>query len=69
MTERQKQFKEELFALLRKYKVEMSVEEETRGYETYATGVNFFSYTQWDEAGNIIGDSIDFKVGRWENGE
>lgn len=66
---RQEQFKEEFFALLRKYKVEMEVEEETHNYATYASGIHFFSYTQWDEEGNIVGDCIDFKTGTWENGE
>lgn len=43
---RQEEFKAELFDLLRRYEVEMSVVEECSGYEWSATGINFWSYTQ-----------------------
>jgi len=62
------QFKAELFALLRKYDVEMEVQEDTSGYQSYATGVNFFSYTQYDDDGNVTRDCIDVNVGKMENG-
>lgn len=66
---RQDEFKEELFDLLRRYKVEMSVVEDTRSYDIEVIGINFWSYTQHDGEGNEIGGMIDLTVGRWENGE
>lgn len=62
---RQDQFKEELFALLRKYSVEMEVEEDSY---LRATGIRFWSYTQFDKVGDVIGDRIDLNVGTWCNG-
>lgn len=55
---RQEQFKQELFELLRKYKVEMSV-----------VGINFWSYTQYDAEHPEEGGPIDLTVGTWENGK
>lgn len=63
---RQEQFKEELFDLLRRYDVEMSVVED---YGGYAKGINFYSYTQYDGEGSVVGDIIDLTVGKWENGK
>lgn len=66
---RQDEFKAELFDLLRRYKVEMSVVEEIKGYATHVTGINFWSYTQHDGEGNEIGGMIDLTVGRSEDGK
>lgn len=66
---RQEQFKQELFALLRKYDVEMSVEEDTSGYSFVATGVNFFGYAKWDENHNEVAETINLTLGTWENGK
>ena len=66
---RQDEFKEELFDLLRRYKVEMSVVEEVGGYALEVVGINFWSYTQHDGEGNEIGGMIDLTVGKWENGK
>jgi hypothetical protein len=66
---RQDEFKQELFALFRKYKVEMHVIENVYNYWNYVDGVNFFSYTQYDEDGNEIAAMIDLTLGTWENGE
>lgn len=64
------EFKGKLFALLREYDVEMQVEEESSGYSSMATGVNFFSYAEYDrENGDLIRESIDFTVGTWEDGK
>ena len=63
---RQDEFKAELFDLLRRYKVEMSVIEEGSGYDRYATGINFWSYTQHDGEGNEIGGMINLTVDCWE---
>ena len=65
---RQEQFKEELFDLLRRYRVEMSVEEETNGYQWSVKGINFYSYIQYDGEGSVIGEQIDLNVGKWEDG-
>jgi hypothetical protein len=65
---RQEEFKQKFFALLREYNVTMEVVEEFCGYNTYASGVEFFSYTEWDENGDVKHESIDFKVGRSVNG-
>ena len=56
---RQDEFKAELFDLLRRYKVEMSIEDDE---------INFWSYTQYDGEGNEIGSRIKFNF-RWANGE
>jgi hypothetical protein len=56
---RQEEFKQRMFALLREYNVTMSVEDDQ---------INFFSYTEWDENGNLVRESINFQT-RWENGK
>ena len=56
---RQDEFKAELFDLLRRYKVEMSIDDDF---------INFWSYTQHDSEGNEIGSMINLNF-RWENGK
>ena len=56
---RQDEFKAELFDLLRRYKVEMTIENDK---------INFWSYTQHDGEGNEIGGMINLDF-TWENGE
>ena len=56
---RQDEFKAELFDLLRRYKVTMTIENDE---------INFFSYTQYDGEGNEIGSMINLNF-RWENGK
>ena len=65
MTDRQEEFKAELFDLLRRYKVEMSV---AYDYGGDAKGINFWSNTQYDGKGNEIGGMIDLTVGEREDG-
>ena len=63
-------FKKELAELLRKHSVEMSVVEDDSGYASYAKGINFWSYTQYDTNGNVAREAIDFTVGcdaNWED--
>ena len=64
-----KEFKDKLFALLREYDVEMSVEEDTSGYQSVVTGINFFSYTKYRGDGTIERESVDFTIGAWEDGK
>jgi hypothetical protein len=70
---RQEQFKAELFELFRKYKVEMSVEEERGQYDTVASGINFYSYSQFDsfswESRTAESEIIDLTVGKWCDGK
>ena len=56
---RQEQFVEELRDLLRRYRVEMTIEDDS---------INFWSYTQHDGKGNETGGMISFTT-RWENGK
>jgi hypothetical protein len=56
---RQEEFKQKLFALLREHNVTMSIEDDW---------IDFFSYAEWDEDGNVVRESIYFQT-RWENGE
>jgi hypothetical protein len=56
---RQDEFKAELFDLLRRYKVEMSIDDDF---------INFFSYSQQDSEGNEIGSMINLHF-RWTNGK
>lgn len=60
---RQEEFKQELFALLRKYDVEMSVTEATYGYNTVAEGINCWSYAKYDRDGNVVATPIDIQFG------
>jgi len=61
---RQEQFKAEMAALLKKYNVEISVEESDCFWEgATATGIEFWSYAQYDGDGNMTADKIDFTVG------
>ena len=66
---RQEQFKEELFALLRKYDVQVSVIESIKDYSTYVDGINFWSYTKYDEDGNEIEEQIDLNLGAFIDGK
>lgn len=63
-----REFRDELFALLRKYEVEMEIVEGTSGYETTCDGVNFFSYSKYDDNGDMIHSGVNLNVGRWEDG-
>lgn len=63
---RQEEFKDELFALLKKYDVEMSVQTDSHGF---ADGINFWAYTKYDDRGEVLHDSIDLILGTWENGK
>lgn len=56
---RQEEFKAELFDLLRRYKVTMTIENDQ---------INFWSYTQYDGEGNEIGSMINLDF-TWENGK
>ena len=56
---RQDEFKAELFDLLRRYKVTMTIENDQ---------INFWSYTQYDGEGNEIGSMINLDF-TWENGK
>ena len=66
---RQEQFKEELFALLRKYDVEVSVIESINGYSPSVDGINFWSYTKYDEDGNEVEEQIDLNLGTFIDGK
>ena len=56
---RQDEFKAELFDMLRRYKVTMTIENDE---------INFWSYTQYDGEGNEIGSMINLNF-LWENGK
>ena len=59
---RQEQFRAEMAALLKKYDVEIDVEE-SGGYYPSPSGISFWSYAKYDQEGNVIAGAIDFKVG------
>jgi CRISPR/Cas system-associated protein Cas5 (RAMP superfamily) len=44
MNQTEKEFKEKLDALLREYSVDISVEEEQKGYSSYIKGINSWAY-------------------------
>jgi len=56
---RQEEFKAELFDLLRRYKVTMTIENDQ---------INFYSHTQYDGEGNEISSMINLDF-TWENGK
>ena len=59
---RQEQFRAEMAALLAKYKVEIDVEE-SGDYYPSASAITFWSYSEYDDNGNVVAGAIDFKVG------
>jgi hypothetical protein len=63
-----REFRDRLFALLREYNVEMEIIEDTSGYYTECTGVNFFSYDEYDDNGDMIRSGVNLNIGRWEDG-
>lgn len=69
MNETTQEFRNKLFALLREYNVEMQVEEDMVGYGNMATGVNFFSYDEWDDAGNVVRPGVNLTIGTYEDGK
>lgn len=68
MTTRQDQFKAELLELLRKYDVEITAEEDSRGYETYCSGISFYSNAKFENF-ECVRETIDFTTGRWIDGK
>ena len=69
MNQREQEFQDKLFALLREYNVEMTVEESVKGYYTSVDGINFHGYQTYDREGNEIEPAIDITLGTWENGK
>ena len=57
---RQDEFRAELFDLLRRYKVTMTIEDDE---------INFYSYTQYDGDYNVIGSMIDLYFRREDGKE
>jgi hypothetical protein len=62
MNQTEKEFKEKLDALLREYSVDISVEEEHEGDASYIKGINCWSYTKYDDDGNVIRESINIYI-------
>lgn len=63
MTTRADQFKAELFALLRKYDVEMSAEVEVSSNVDFFSSIRFFSYAKWDwDTNQQTHEAIDFEL-------
>jgi hypothetical protein len=69
MNDTEKAFKEELDALLKKYKVELSLEETSFGYSGSTYRIDAFAYTTYDENGDIVSDTIDLDLGNYYTGE
>jgi hypothetical protein len=65
---RQGDFEDELFALLRKYRVEMEVRERYHGYGYDIEGIGFYSPALYDDSGTKVEEEFDFRVGKWEDG-
>lgn len=59
---RQEQFRAEMAAIFKKYKIEMAVEE-SGGYCPQSSAITFWSYAEYDHEGHVIAGAIDFKVG------
>ena len=59
MNQTEKEFKEKLDALLREYSVDIRVEEDHKGDASYIKGINCWSYTRYDDDGNVICESIN----------
>jgi hypothetical protein len=67
---RQAEFKNKLFALLREYDVTMEVEVSYRNWETSVDGIHFSGgHISHDEKTWEMHQEIDFNVGNYENGK
>lgn len=68
MNEREKQFCEELKALLEKYGVELSASDEYKGYPECGEDIRIMAYASsvWKDA-EIVADSIDIDFGKYIN--
>jgi len=62
MNKTEELFLDELNQLLRMYKVELSVDDQTFHISAWA-------YTQFNDRGDKISDRIDLDLGSWINGE
>lgn len=62
MNKTEELFLDELNQLLRMYKVELSVDDQT-------FHINAWAYTQFNCSGDKISDRIDLDLGSWTNGE
>lgn len=69
MNAREQQFRDELFALLRKHNVEMEVRtHDVSAYGTVVDGVGFWADATY-ENGTCVQESIDLTLGPWEDGK
>jgi len=62
MNKTEELFLDELNKLLRRYKVELEVDDQTFHIKAWA-------YTQYNDVGDKISDRIDLDLGSWTNGE
>lgn len=62
MNKTEELFLDELNQLLRMYKVELSVDDQT-------FHINAWAYTQYNDKGDQISDRIDLDLGSWLSGE
>lgn len=67
MTTRQEQFKAEMAAIFKKYKIEMTIVESRGSYSSSPVGISFYSFASIkDDRGNHDHyDTIDVEVGTW----
>ena len=67
---RQEEFKNKLFALLREYDVTMEVEITTRNWETRVDGIRFSGgHISYNEKTWAPQEEINFNVGNYEDGK
>ena len=66
MNKTEQAFKEELDALLKKYSVELEIEEEGNYHYTYS--INAFAYSQYDENGDVKNETINLNFGNFYTG-
>lgn len=69
MNEASRDFLDELKALFRKHKAELELEEDSRGWDCSTYKMTVFSYTQYDNDGNVTRDCIELDLGSFFNGE
>ena len=62
MNKTEQEFKEKLDALLREYAVDISVEEEDKGYLSQIKGIKCWAYTTFDDEGNVVRESINIYI-------
>jgi hypothetical protein len=65
--QRQDEFKNKLYALLREYNITVEVQERYVGYAYLVDGINFYAPPEYNADCNLIHNGIDFNLGNYSD--